>query len=43
MFAPGAPIFDQLKDKPGGVSLAAHANIEFAIGICLLGADEPPA
>jgi galactose mutarotase-like enzyme len=33
----------ELKDKPGGVSLAAHANIEFAIEVCLLRADEPPA
>jgi galactose mutarotase-like enzyme len=33
----------ELKDKPGGVSLAAHASIEFAIEICLRGADETPA
>jgi galactose mutarotase-like enzyme len=28
-----------LKDKPGGASLAANASVEFAIEICLLGAD----
>ena len=32
-----------LKDKPGGVLLAANASSKFAIEICLLGANEPSA
>lgn len=31
----------ELKDKPGGILLAANASTEFAIEICLLGANEP--
>jgi galactose mutarotase-like enzyme len=33
----------ELKDKPGGVSLAANASTKFAIEICLLEANEPSA
>jgi galactose mutarotase-like enzyme len=33
----------ELKDKPGGVLLAANASSKFAIEICLLGANEPSA
>jgi galactose mutarotase-like enzyme len=33
----------ELKDKPGGILLAANASIEFAIEICLLGTNEPSA
>jgi hypothetical protein len=33
----------ELKDKPGGVLLAANASTEFTIEICLLGANEPSA
>ena len=31
----------ELKDKPGGMLLAANASTEFAIEICLLGTNEP--
>jgi hypothetical protein len=31
----------ELKDKPGGVSLAATASTTFAIEICLQGKNEP--
>jgi galactose mutarotase-like enzyme len=31
----------ELKDKPGGILLAANASTEFAIEICLLGTNEP--
>ena len=31
----------ELKDKPGGILLAANASTEFAIEICLPGANEP--
>jgi galactose mutarotase-like enzyme len=33
----------ELKDKPGGISLAANASTEFAIEICLLDTDQPSA
>jgi galactose mutarotase-like enzyme len=33
----------ELKDKPGGISLAANASREFAIEICLLDKDQPSA
>jgi galactose mutarotase-like enzyme len=33
----------ELKDKPGGVLLAANASAEFAIEICLLDTDQPSA
>jgi galactose mutarotase-like enzyme len=33
----------ELKDKPGGISLAANASTEFAIEICLLDKDQPSA
>jgi galactose mutarotase-like enzyme len=33
----------ELKDKPGGLLLAANASTEFTIEICLLGANEPSA
>jgi hypothetical protein len=36
-------IAGELKDKPGGVLLAANASTKFAIEICLLGANEPSA
>ena len=31
----------ELKDKPGGILLAANASTEFAIEICLVGTNEP--
>ena len=33
----------ELKNKPGGLLLAANASSKFAIEICLLGANEPSA
>jgi galactose mutarotase-like enzyme len=31
----------ELKDKPGGILLATNASTEFAIEICMPGANEP--